>query len=61
MLPMMAAAQDFKLTMKFSHYTPQKVRLTHFFEDKQYLDIDSAQQNGNTVWFEGQGELYPGI
>ena len=61
MLPMMATAQDFKLTMKFSHYTPQKVRLTHFYEDKQYLDIDSAHQNGNTVWFEGQGELYPGI
>lgn len=60
-LPLAASAQDFKLTMKFSHYTPQKVRLTHFYEDKQYLDIDSAQQNGNTVWFEGQGELYPGI
>ncbi len=56
-----AMAQDFKITMKFSHYKPQKVRLTHFFEDKQYLDIDSAQQNGNTVWFEGEGELYPGI
>lgn len=61
MLPLWAGAQDFKLTMKFSHYKPQKVRLTHFFEDKQYLDIDSAQQNGNTVWFEGEGELYPGI
>jgi len=61
MLPLMSSAQDFKLTMKFSHYKPQKVRLTHFFEDKQYLDIDSAHQNGNTVWFEGQGELYPGI
>lgn len=61
MLPLMSSAQDFKLTMKFSHYKPQKVRLTHFYEDKQYLDIDSAHQNGNTVWFEGQGELYPGI
>ena len=61
MLPLMSSAQDFKLTMKFSHYKPQKVRLAHFFEDKQYLDIDSAQQKGNTVWFEGQGELYPGI
>ncbi len=61
LMPLAAVAQDFKLTMKFSHYKPQKVRLTHFFEDKQYLDIDSAQQNGNTVWFEGQGELYPGI
>ena len=61
MLPLTVMAQDFKLTMKFSHYKPQKVRLTHFFEDKQYLDIDSAQQNGNTVWFEGEGELYPGI
>lgn len=61
LVPLAAVAQDFKLTMKFSHYKPQKVRLTHFFEDKQYLDIDSAQQNGNTVWFEGEGELYPGI
>lgn len=60
-MPLWAGAQDFKLTMKFSHYKPQKVRLTHFFEDKQYLDIDSAQQDGNTVWFEGEGELYPGI
>ncbi len=61
LIPLAAAPQDFKLTMKFSHYKPQKVRLTHFYEDKQYLDIDSAQQNGNTVWFEGEGELYPGI
>lgn len=61
LLPLTAISQDFKLTMKFSHYKPQKVRLTHFFEDKQYLDIDSANQDGNTVWFEGQGELYPGI
>ena len=60
-MPLWVGAQDFKLTMKFSHYKPQKVRLTHFFEDKQYLDIDSAQQDGNTVWFEGEGELYPGI
>ena len=61
LIPMAVVAQDFKITMKFSHYKPQKVRLTHFFEDKQYLDIDSAQQDGNTVWFEGKGELYPGI
>ncbi|MCR5454873.1 MAG: DUF4369 domain-containing protein, partial [Bacteroidales bacterium] len=61
LMPLVAGAQDFKLTMKFSNYTPQKVRLTHFFEDKQYLDIDSAHQKGNTVWFEGKGELYPGI
>ena len=61
LIPMAVVAQDFKITMKFSHYKPQKVRLTHFFEDKQYLDIDSAQQDGSTVWFEGKGELYPGI
>ena len=61
LLPATVVAQNFKITVKFSNYKPQKVRLAHFFEDKQYLDIDSAHQSGNTVWFEGEGELYPGI
>ncbi|MCQ2252060.1 MAG: thioredoxin family protein [Bacteroidales bacterium] len=55
------SAQGFNITLKFSHYVPQKVRLTYFYEDKQYVQVDSASQSGSTVTFSGDYQLYPGI
>ena len=56
-----SAGQGYKLQIKFSHYTPQKVRLAYYFEDKQYLVTDSAQQKGSEVCFEGKTPLPGGI
>ena len=54
-------SQGYKITIKFSHYTPQKVRLAYYYEDKQYLAVDSASQSGSTVVFEGKEALPGGI
>ncbi len=54
-------SQGYKLTIKFSHYTPQKVRLAYYYEEKQYLAVDSAPQSGSTVVFEGDHPLPGGI
>ena len=54
-------SQGYKLTIKFSHYTPQKVRLAYYYEEKQYLAVDSAPQSGSTVVFEGEHPLPGGI
>ncbi len=55
------AQSGYNISFKFQHYFPQKVRLTYFYEDKQYLAVDSASQSGNTVTFKGDHPLYPGI
>ncbi len=60
-LATMALAQGHKIQLRFSHYFPQKVRLAYYYEDKQYLQVDSASQSGNTVTFEGPYNLQPGI
>ena len=54
-------AQGYKLTIKFSHYKPQKVRLAYYYEDKQYLAVDSASQSGSTVVLQGAEPLPGGI
>ena len=56
-----SAQKGFNISIKFSHYIPQKVRLAYFYEDKQYIQVDSASQSGNMVTFHGDQELYPGI
>lgn len=54
-------AQGYNIQIKFANYFPQKVRLAYYYEDKQYLAVDSAAQKGSTVTFSGKDRLYPGI
>lgn len=54
-------SQGYKLTAKFSNYKPQKVTLGYYYEENRYVVIDSAQQSGSTVIFEGEKPLPAGI
>lgn len=54
-------SQGYNIVVKFSHYTPQKVRLAYYYEDKQYLVVDSAAQSGSVVTFKGDKKLPAGI
>ena len=47
-------AQDFKITAKISKMKPQKATLAYYFEDKQYVAIDSGKIENGSIVFEKQ-------
>ena len=54
-------AQDFKITAKISKMKPQKATLAYYFEDKQYVAIDSGKIENGSIVFEKQKQLPAGI
>ena len=54
-------AQGFKITAKISKAKPQKATLAYYFEDKQYVAVDSGKIENNSFVFTGKKNLPSGI
>lgn len=62
LLPLCLKADDgHKIILKIKNCEAQKVRLAYYYEDKQYLEIDSLKSENGAYIIEGEKKLPKGI